>query len=106
LPRALSETAYQRLLHTVLTDPAADVTEHAWFLTLAHTGVRVAELLHLQRTDVDLSGGRLVIRGGKGTRDRVVYLTPTLTAALRAHLATLPPTTAWVWESAALLNDN
>jgi site-specific recombinase XerD len=100
LPRDLSEAAYQRLLQTVLTDPAADVTEHAWFLTLAHTGVRVAELLHLQRADVDLAGGRLVIRGGKGTRDRVVYLTPALTAALRAHLATLPPTTSWVWENA------
>jgi site-specific recombinase XerD len=89
LPRALSEAEYRRLEQVVweqtaaATSPAAQ--ERAWFLTLAHTGLRLSELLHLYWSDLDWAGGRLCVRGGKQSRDRVVYLTPRLIQALQAH---------------------
>jgi len=97
LPRHLHEAEYQRLVQTVLAHTTLGSAERAWFFILAHTGVRVGELLHLQRADVDLPNARLVIRGGKGTRDRVVYLTPMASQAVRVYLDTLPTTAVWLW---------
>jgi site-specific recombinase XerD len=91
LPRYLTELEYRRLEQVVLTQTAADThaatCDRAWFFTLAHTGLRVSELLNLRLADLQLASGRLIVRGGKNTRDRVVYLTPTLTQALRTYLS-------------------
>jgi integrase/recombinase XerC len=91
LPRYLTEAEYQRFEQVVLTQ-TADKTltatrDRAWFFTLAHTGLRVSELLNLRLTDLDFPGRRLIVRGGKNTRDRVVYLTPILSQALQKHLS-------------------
>lgn len=90
LPRYLSESEYGRLKQVVVEQTAEDTPvaarDRAWFFTLAHTGVRISELLNLRLGDLDPVGGRLVVRGGKNTRDRVVYLTPTLVEALRRYL--------------------
>jgi site-specific recombinase XerD len=89
LPRYLSENEYCRLEQVVLEQTADDTLvttrDRAWFFTLAHTGVRVSELVNLRLGDLD--GGRLIVRGGKNARDRVVYLTPILTEALQRHLS-------------------
>jgi integrase/recombinase XerD len=90
LPRHLSESEYRRLEQTAFAQTAQDTLtdsrERAWFLTLAYTGLRICELLDLRLADLDLAGGRLTIRGGKNTRDRIVYLTPTLIQALQNYL--------------------
>jgi integrase/recombinase XerC len=91
LPRYLSESEYRRLEQMVLTQTDRDTPvaarDRAWFFTLAHTGLRVSELLNLRLSDVQLASGRLIVRGGKNTRDRLVYLTPTLSQALHTYLA-------------------
>lgn len=91
LPRYLEETEYRRLEQVVLEQTAGETLtnarDRAWFFTLAHTGLRVSELVNLRLADVDLAGRRLIVRGGKNKRDRVVYLAPTLTQALKTHLA-------------------
>ncbi|VAW38749.1 hypothetical protein MNBD_CHLOROFLEXI01-3152 [hydrothermal vent metagenome] len=85
---------YERLLKTVLEQAASltprHVLDRAWFLTLAHTGIRSCELLNLRLHDVDFASKRLIVRGSKNYRDRVVFLTPTLTAALANYLALRP----------------
>jgi site-specific recombinase XerD len=90
LPRYLEESEYNRLEQVVLAQTADDTPtsarDRAWFFTLAHTGLRISELLNLRLADLDLVGGRLIVQG-KNKRDRVVYLTPTLTHALQAHLS-------------------
>ncbi len=90
LPRYLSESEYNRLKQVVVEQTAEDTPraarDRAWFFTLAHTGVRISELLNLRVGDLDPAGGRLMVRGGKNTRDRVVYLTPTLVEALQCYL--------------------
>lgn len=90
LPRYLEEWEYKRLEQIVLAQTAdetpASARDRAWFFTLAHTGLRVSELLNLRLADLNLAGGRLIVRG-KNKRDRVVYLTPTLTQALQTYLS-------------------
>lgn len=96
LPRYLHQTEYERLLETVQQQTAADSPRHAldraWFLTLAHTGLRTCELLNLRLSDVDFDGQRLFVRGGKDSRDRVVFLTPSLIAAMADYLLVRPST--------------
>jgi site-specific recombinase XerD len=94
LPRYLDPEATKRLVETVMvaTDapglPAA--LERAWFLTLAHTGIRCGELLDLRLGDLDFVSSRLYVNSGKNGDERLIYLTPTLSAAL-AHYLTLRP---------------
>ena len=44
------------------------------FRLLLCCGLRVSEARKLKKEDVDLGGGTLVIRNGKGSKDRIVYL--------------------------------
>lgn len=91
LPRALSEEEYSRLERLVLSKTLGqspeEALDRAWFLTLAHTGVRIGELLNLRLGDVDLTGGRLTVRGGKNACDRIVYLTSALHQSLERYLS-------------------
>lgn len=109
LPRYLTGDEYQRLLKNVREQTVADTRrgalDWAWFLTLAHTGLRTCELLNLRLADLDFATHRLFVRGGKTGHDRVVYLTPVLTNALAQYLTQRPATQddhLWIEEEAPL----
>lgn len=51
------------------------------------TGMRLMEALRLRVKDVDLQRRQIVIRGGKGDKDRVTMLPESLVAPLQARLA-------------------
>lgn len=90
LPRYLPEPAYCRLETTILETTQADTYsacfDRAWFLTLAHTGMRLSEMLALGLDDLELAAGRAIVRGSKPGHDRVVFLTLTLLEALHRYL--------------------
>jgi site-specific recombinase XerD len=94
LPRYLTPEQMQRLLQTVAqatnNDTERGTLNQAWFLTLTYTGVRLSELLNLRLADLDFTGRRLFVIGGKNGPERVIYLTPVLTNVL-AHYLTLRP---------------
>jgi site-specific recombinase XerD len=94
-PRHLSETEARQLEGQMRTYLAQETFEAqrdaAWYFVLAHTGIRLNELIDLRRGDLDLAGARLRIDQGKGHRDRVVYLSSTAQHALEQYLAALPP---------------
>ena len=50
------------------------------------SGLRLMELLRLRVKDVDLGRRQLVVRGGKGDKDRVTMVPESLVELLRAHL--------------------
>jgi integron integrase len=50
-------------------------------------GLRVNEVLALRIKDVDIGGGKLEVRGGKGDKDRVITLPRNLVPALAEHRA-------------------
>ena len=94
LPRYLSEPEYRRLEKVILESTQADTYsacfDRAWFLTLAHTGVRLSEMLALGLDDLDLAAQRATVRGSKPGHDRVVFLTPVLLEALHHYLEKRP----------------
>lgn len=49
-------------------------------------GLRVSELMRLRVKDLDLDRNQVVVRGGKGNKDRVAPLSEKLIGALRRHL--------------------
>jgi integron integrase len=51
------------------------------------TGMRIMECLRLRVKDVDFARGEIVIREGKGSKDRVTMLPASLVAPLTQHLA-------------------
>ncbi len=50
-------------------------------------GLRVSELMRLRIKDLDLERGQVVVRMGKGEKDRVAPLSEKLVSELEAHLA-------------------
>lgn len=49
-------------------------------------GLRLAECLHLRVQDLDFGGHQIMVRHGKGGKDRVTMLPQSLTRQLRGHL--------------------
>jgi integrase/recombinase XerC len=60
--------------------------DRAAFYLLWHGGLRLGEVEELELDDLDLPNRRLMVRKGKGLRDRTVYLTGTAVEAVRAYL--------------------
>jgi integrase len=54
------------------------------------TGLRVAEFTSVTRTDIDLEARTLLVRQGKGSKDRVVPVPEQLVLALRMHMDATP----------------
>ena len=62
----------------------------AWYLMaslLYGSGLRLSECTSLRVKDVDFSAGHIVVRRGKGSRDRMTLLPQAIVELLRAHLA-------------------
>jgi integron integrase len=51
------------------------------------TGMRVQECLHLRIKDLELTRGEIVVRDGKGSKDRVTVLPASLAPHLETHLS-------------------
>ena len=94
LPRHLSGAESQRLEAELRARLAAATPEQALatacVAVLAHTGLRAGECLDLLVQDLDLAAGRLLVRNGKGLKDRVVYLSPLASQAVRVYLGETP----------------
>jgi site-specific recombinase XerD len=65
--------------------------QRAGFYLLWHGGLRVGEAEELLLDDLDLPARKLMVRQGKGQRDRAVYVTETAVRALREYLAMRGP---------------
>jgi site-specific recombinase XerD len=91
LPRHLSETDIQKLERFVRdrfnsSDPLIRL-ENACFFVLAHSGLRASECIDLQHQDLDLNASRLMVRLGKGQRDRLVPLSDTTHQTVQIYLS-------------------
>jgi integron integrase len=80
LPVVLSSAEVKQLLATVTPEFQLPVR------LLYGSGLRLMELLRLRVKDVDLERRQLVVRGGKGDKDRTTMIPESLLELLRAHL--------------------
>lgn len=87
LPTWLTESELRRFAETPDTVPRNDL---AWKL-LAWLGLRRGELLALKAQDVRLEDGVIIIRNGKGNRDRHMPVPAILAPALRAQTQSVSP---------------
>jgi integron integrase len=79
MPVVLSEAECRQLLG------ALDGTSRLMAELMYGSGVRLMELLRLRVKDVDLERRQLIVRAGKGGKDRVTVLADRLLEPLRAH---------------------
>lgn len=61
--------------------------DRATFYLLWQTGLRLGEVEELRLDDLDLPDKKLMVRQGKGRKDRAVYLTETVVQVLAAYLS-------------------
>ncbi|WP_297419068.1 site-specific tyrosine recombinase/integron integrase [Thermococcus sp.] len=83
LPKALTREEVKKLLSVI---PPMRKRDRLIVLLLYGAGLRVSELCNLKKRDVDLEGNLLVVRGGKGAKDRVVPIPTFLSGAVREYL--------------------
>jgi len=90
LPRCLShQDALTVLVHSYGYEwrhPFTAARNHAIIATLMMAGLRLQELLDLEVQDVDLAGAGILVRKGKGSKDRLVPIHYKLLPILRGFL--------------------
>jgi integron integrase len=79
LPAVLSRPECQRLF------AAMEGTPRLMAELMYGSGLRLLELLRLRVKDLDLARHQVIVRAGKGDKDRVTMLPQTLVERLRAH---------------------
>ena len=82
LPTVLTQAEVRGLIDKV-DDPLMELIVRL----LYGTGMRLMEALRLRVKDVEFSRNEIVVREGKGSKDRVTMLPASLSDLLRAHLA-------------------
>ncbi|WP_297521148.1 site-specific tyrosine recombinase/integron integrase [Thermococcus sp.] len=85
LPKALTREEVKRLLSVI---PPTRKRDRLIVLLLYGAGLRVSELCNLKRKDVDIERNLIVVRGGKGAKDRVVPIPAFLSDAIGDYLKT------------------
>ncbi len=86
IPKALTEDEVEALLGAVVGDDPRALRDRAILETLYATGVRISELVGLDRRDLDFDGA-LVRVIGKGDKERVVPIGRSARGALEDYLA-------------------
>lgn len=89
-PKSLDKREVDRLIRAAERD--GDKRNLAILQTLRHTGMRVGELCSLRLDDLEISErkGRLIIRSGKGAKQREVPLNVDARRAITAYLEVRP----------------
>jgi site-specific recombinase XerD len=93
LPVVLSQAEVIRLF-----DASRSLKLRAMLMTAYAAGLRLAEVTHLQVTDIDSERMVIRVRQGKGQKDRYVMLSPTLLELLRLYWRAERPT-SWLFPS-------
>lgn len=83
LPVVLDRAEVQRLL------AAGEGTTGLMIRLLYGTGLRLMECLRLRVKDVDLARRQIMVRAGKGNKDRMLMVPESMVAPLKTHLARL-----------------
>jgi integrase/recombinase XerC len=105
LPSILQEDEVRRLLE-VASSPddstPASIRDRAIFETLYSSGLRVGELVGLNWRDIDEELGMVLVRAGKGNKDRLVPLGEPALDALKKWKTAMP--IAWEHDGPVITN--
>ena len=104
LPSILQEDEIRRLLEFSSSpdDSTASIRDRAIFETLYSSGLRVGELVGLNWRDIDEELGMVMVRAGKGNKDRLVPLGEPALDALKKWKTAMP--VAWEHDGPVITN--
>lgn len=88
LPSVLSIAAVDALLAAPVGRSLTDIRDRAMLQLLYATGLRVSELVALQRTDINLQAGYL-LTSGKGEKERLIPVGEAAKSAIAEYLLAL-----------------
>ncbi|MBU78128.1 MAG: tyrosine-type recombinase/integrase [Candidatus Marinimicrobia bacterium] len=88
IPVVLSEEEVTRLLNSV-----NNLKHRAILMTIYSSGIRLNELLSLQVKDIDFDRNIILIKKGKGNKDRQSILSQSLKSILNIYLKNYSPST-------------
>ena len=81
LPRHVQDTNVSHFFESVKKP-----RDKAMFMLMLRCGLRVAEVANLTLDSIDYSRSQIMVRGGKGNKDRVVYISNDAASALATYL--------------------
>lgn len=87
VPKVLNMDQLKKMLEVQNLDRKSGVRDRSILETLYSTGLRVSELINLNRDAVNLNSGEFTVVG-KGRKARIVYLSPEAIRWLKKYLAT------------------
>jgi integrase/recombinase XerD len=85
LPEFLSQSDVEKLLNIPHTGHPEDIRDHAMLELLYATGLRVSELVHLKKREINLDVGYLMTLG-KGNKERLVPVGETACQRIREYV--------------------
>ena len=89
LPRGLPKHLHEEQIET-LFENLKGPRDRAMFMIMLRCGLRVEEVAHLSLGNIDFKRRILLIRDGKGAKDRIVYISNDALAALLEYLRVRP----------------
>jgi site-specific recombinase XerD len=102
LPRAIGERDVARLLEAPSSSTPLGQRDRALLELLYGSGLRLKECVRLDLVDLDLKTGTLLVRNGKGKKDRYVPLTGGARTVLETYLQEARPLLAERWDDGSL----
>lgn len=88
-PKILPKYLTKQKVEVVLERARSNKRDYLLLLTLWRTGLRVSELTHLKKRDIEYDKNRITVHQGKGNRDRWIPLEKYLGDVLRFYTSTL-----------------
>lgn len=87
VPKVLNDIQLKKLFEVQNLDKRSGVRDRSILETLFSTGLRVSELVALNRDDINFKSGEFTVVG-KGGKARIVYLSPSAIKWLNRYVAT------------------
>jgi len=92
LPKVLTAENVEKMLN-----PIENIKHKCILMLMYSSGVRVGELVDLELTDLDIKKGVLLVRNGKGQKDRITMLGVKILKHLKQYIETYKPR-RWIFE--------
>jgi len=96
-PCIISKSDVEKFRQEILE--SGDKRLYALATLLAYAGLRISEALNVKLTDLSLEAKEVVVRKGKGGKQRLVYLNSRIVAAIREYMKVRKPGSEYLFNS-------
>ncbi|WP_252241613.1 tyrosine-type recombinase/integrase [Clostridium sp. ZBS18] len=87
----------EKIFNSLNKDSKFYIRNKAMLSVLAYAGLRVEECSNLTLNDVDLVNEQVIVRDGKGNKDRIIYMSNSLLDSLNEYFDTIDNKDKFLW---------